>query len=324
MEKKEVAQTTQKTKLNKILGIAGNVFTVLIILLAFCVVMLTITAKRDDDGTATIFGRQIRFVQSGSMEKSEYTDVSKYKIKSIPIKSCVFIEVVPTDKEKANEWYSKLAVGDVLTFKYVYSTQETITHRIVQIDPKSTGGYVIKLQGDNKNSPDGAGTQTIDTSVSGANYIIGKVVGQSYILGLAVYAFSQPVGILLIIIIPCLIMIVLQVLRIVRVTGVNKKQPATAPADPGGIIADREREIEELKKRLSDLEKSSDSEKPSAPQIGAAESVVSDGAERVNNTEPADSTETAESENNKTTGENKESSQNEEALENKNKTENEG
>lgn len=318
MEKKEVAQTTQKTKLNKILGIAGNVFMVLIILLAFCVVMLTITAKRDDDGTATIFGKQIRFVQSGSMEKSEYTDVSKYKIKSIPVKSCVFIEVVPTDKEKANEWYSKLAVGDVLTFKYVYSAQETITHRIISIQEKTTVGYKIELQGDNKNAPDGAGTQTIDTSVSGANYIIGKVVGQSYILGLAVYAFSQPVGILLIIIIPCLIMIVLQVLRIVRVTGINKKQPATAPADPGGIIADREREIEELKKRLSDLEKSSDSGKPSAPQIGAAESVASDGAENVN------STETSENKNSETTSENEESSQNEEALENKNKTENEG
>lgn len=315
MGKDEVAEKAQKSKLNKIFGIAGNILTVLIVLLAFCVVLLTITAKRDGDGTATVFGKQIRFVQSGSMEKSEFTDVSKYKIKSIPVKSCVFIEVVPEDEAKAEEWYSKLAVGDVLTFKYVYSSQETITHRIVSIEKKTAGGYVVTLEGDNKSSPDGAGQQTIDTSVRGKNYIIGKVVGQSYILGLAVYAFSQPVGIVLIIIVPCVIMIILQVLRIIRVTDGAKKQTSAASDNSGELLADREREIEELKKRLSDLEKSN---------------VKTDNADSTE-TAPLDNTATPDSEapdNAKNTDysanekDNKESIS-ERAFENKNKTENE-
>ena len=46
-------------------------------------------------------------------------------------------------------------VGDVLTFRYVYATQVTITHRITSITEEANGEFIIELAGDNKNSEDG-------------------------------------------------------------------------------------------------------------------------------------------------------------------------
>lgn len=252
-----------KSKVNKVLSIAGNVFTVLVAILAFFVVAVTVTAKRDSDGTATVFGLQLRFVKSGSMEKCDLTDVSGYKIKSIPVKSCIFIEVVPENENARAEWYKKLKVGDVLTFKYTYASQETITHRIVSLDEKTNGGFVITLEGDNKSDKTNVGQQVIDTTTEkigvSRNYVIGKVVGQSYLLGLAVYAFSQPICVLFLIVVPCVVIIILQVQRIVRVTHEDK---AVRTADDGanaltgtpGAPDDRDKEIEELKKRIAELE----------------------------------------------------------------------
>ncbi|MDY4676951.1 MAG: hypothetical protein SO373_07380 [Candidatus Borkfalkiaceae bacterium] len=262
MEEKKIDKT-KKSKVNKILSIVGNVVTVLVAILAFFVVAITITAKRDSDGTATVFGMQLRFVKSGSMEKCDLTDVSGYEIKSIPVKSCIFIEVAPTNEGERTEWYKKLKVGDVLTFKYTYASQETITHRIVSLDEKTNGGFVITLEGDNKSDTNSVGQQVIDTSTEqiglSRNYVIGKVVGQSYLLGLAVYALSQPICVMFLIVVPCVVIILLQVQRIIRVT---REEKAVRTADDGanaltgtpGALDDRDKEIEELKKRIAELE----------------------------------------------------------------------
>lgn len=284
MEEKKIDKT-KKSKVNKILSIVGNVVTVLVAILAFFVVAITITAKRDSDGTATVFGMQLRFVKSGSMEKCDLTDVSGYEIKSIPVKSCIFIEVAPTNEGERTEWYKKLKEGDVLTFKYTYASQETITHRIVSLDEKTNGGFVITLEGDNKSDKTNVGQQIIDTTTEkigvSRNYVIGKVVGQSYLLGLAVYAFSQPICVMFLIVVPCVVIILLQVQRIIRVTREEKAENAAANGaqvaggQNSGAQAEansqtnakngenknaedqsyRDKEIEELKKRIAELEK---------------------------------------------------------------------
>lgn len=235
--------------LKTVLKIGGDVLLFLVVAFALFVLIVSIAAKKDTDGTATVFGTQLRFVQSDSMAKCDLTDVSGFEIKSIPVKSCVFIEVVPEDAEKKAEWYKKLKVGDVLTFKYVYTKQETITHRIINIKDNGAGGYFITLEGDNKTSESNLLTQTINTSLSDSpNYVIGKVTGQSYALGLMVYAFKTPVGIVCLIIIPCLIIIVFEVLRLVRVFGGEKKERIKAEQ------AKQASEIEELKRQLAALQ----------------------------------------------------------------------
>ena len=239
-----------KSKIKKVSKIALDVL--LYIFLAICIfaVFVTVLSKRDSDGAAEVFGYQIRVVTSDSMSESEFTDVATYKIKDIPIRSMVFVKVMPDDPAEADEFYRSLKVGDVLTFRYVYTTQVTITHRITSITEKDTGGFIIELAGDNKNSEDGQLVQVIDTSIpNNTNYVIGKVTGQAYLLGLLMSFLMQPVGIILLIIAPCFIIILLEVLKIAKVLGADKKKREQEEKKK------KDDELEELRSKLAVLEK---------------------------------------------------------------------
>lgn len=238
-----------KAKIKKIGKIALDVL--LYIFLAICIfaVIVTVISKRDSDGAAEVFGYQMRVVTSDSMSESEFTDVSAYKIKDIPIRSMVFVKVMPDDTDEADEFYRSLKVGDVLTFRYVYTTQVTITHRITDIE-EIEGGFKITLAGDNKNSEDGQLVQVIDTSIpNNTNYVIGKVTGQAYLLGLLMSFLMQPVGMILLIIVPCFIIILLEVLKIAKVLGADKKKREQEEK------AQKESELEELRRKLAELER---------------------------------------------------------------------
>ncbi len=236
-------------KLRKLSNVVLNVL--LYVFLAICIfsVFMTVLSKRDSDGAAELFGYQMRVVTSDSMAKCEYTDVSGYRIKDIPIRSMVFVKVMPDDPAEADEWYRGLAVGDVLTFRYVYTTQVTITHRITSITEKETGGFVIELAGDNKNAESGQLYQTIDTSIpNNTNYVIGKVTGQAYLLGLVLSFLMQPLGIVLAIIVPCFIIILLEVIKIVKMLHADKKKREQEELEK------KESELEELRRKLAQLE----------------------------------------------------------------------
>lgn len=253
-------ESVKGATLKKILQVVGDILLVMVIAIALFVLIISITAKKDSDGTATVFGYQLRFVQSDSMAKCEQTDVSAYEIKSIPVKSCVFIEVVPENEQEQAEWYKNLKVGDVLTFKYLYNKQETITHRIINITENKIGGYFIALEGDNKNSDSKLLTQIVNTSLTDSpNYVIGKVKGQSYLLGLIVYAFKSPVGIVCLIIIPCLIIIAFEVLRLVKVFSSGKKESLQIKQQ------EQADEIEQLKRQLALLQNKENAQSKEEP-----------------------------------------------------------
>lgn len=247
----------KKTKIKKILSVSLNVF--MYIFLALCIFLLavSVTSKKDSDGAVNIFGGQMRIVVSDSMAKCDetYDTIKQYKIKDIPLRSMVFIECVPENETEANAWYAKLEPGDVLTFKYSYGMQVTITHRIVSIDTNINGGYTIVLEGDNRapKTDDGintVGKQTIHTEQrdSSPNFVVGKVTGQSKLLGLLVYAVKQPVGIALIVIVPCLIIMVMEIVRIVSVLGEEKRRKAAE------VQERQSNEIEELRRQLASLQ----------------------------------------------------------------------
>ena len=239
-----------KAKIRKIGKITLDIL--LYIFLAICIfaVFVTVLSKRDSDGAAEVFGYQMRVVTSDSMSECEHTDVSGFEIKDIPIRSMVFVKVMPDDPAEADEFYRSLKVGDVLTFRYVYTTQVTITHRITAITEKETGGFIIELEGDNKSSEDGQLTQIIDTSIpNNTNYVIGKVTGQAKMFGAVMSFLMQPAGIILLIILPCAFIILIEILKIVKVLTADKKMREQEEKDK------KESELEELRRRLAEMEK---------------------------------------------------------------------
>lgn len=238
-------KTTTKKVGNVILNVLLYVF------LAICIVcvIFALFAKRSLDGTADIFGYQMRVVTSDSMGACDATDVSKYEIGSIPIYSMVFIEAMPEDEAEADAWYRSLKKGDVLTFRYVYATQVTITHRIVSITEKDTGGFIIELAGDNTSSTSQQLYQSIDTSIpNNTNYVIGRVVGQSYPFGLLMSILMNPFGTVLIMIVPCAVIIILECIRIYRTLTADKRQRAIEEQ------ARKDAELEELRRKVAQLE----------------------------------------------------------------------
>lgn len=256
---------------NKAIKITLNVLTYVFIGLCVLLVIMTVTAKKSD-GAINVFGHQARIVISESMEKCDKTDVSKYKIKDIPLKSMVFIELVPEEQAQASEWYKNLKVGDVLTFRYKYDRQETITHRIIEIKEnvdgagEPTGGYTITLRGDNVNlSEEGGaskadvGTQIINTDQVSVNYVIGKVTGQSKLFGFIIYTLKQPLGIALIIIIPSAIIMIFEIMKIVGIVSEEKKKKAQEEKEK------QLSEIEALKKQLEELQQKT-AEKTQTPE----------------------------------------------------------
>lgn len=255
----------KQTTLKKVGKIAADVLTYVFLGICICTVLITLLSKKDVDGAAEVFGYQMRVVTSDSMSACEYTDVSDFPIKSIPIRSMIFVKVMPDDPEQAEAWYRDLDEGDVLTFRYVYTNQVTITHRVVSVKEKSDGGFVIDLAGDNKNSESDQLYQTIDTSIPNSpNYVIGKVIGQSYVLGVLLSFLRQPAAIILVIILPCAIIILIEVLKIAKVVGAEKQKRLLEETDK------RESELVELRRKLAELENQNRQDQPSSKHRNGA------------------------------------------------------
>ena len=237
------------SKVKKILSIVMNVLVyAFIAVIALFLIFTIVFGKLGSDATS-ILGYQFRTVISPSMEECELTDVSSYDIIRLPLNTMIFIEEVPTDSIEANEWYSDLEVGDVLTFKYLYVRQEVITHRIIKIEDNDKGGYYIYLEGDNKNTESGILTQMIDTSNEfSPNYVIGKVVGHSYVIGSLVTFLRSTIGLVLIIVV-IVVILILEVLKLAKLLTHDKRE-----AEKKKQQAQLD-ELEELRKKVALLEK---------------------------------------------------------------------
>ena len=175
----------------------SNVSNILlmIILAVICTlsIIITVISPKGVDGASQIFGYELRIVETNSMEACEATDVSEYEIGSLKKNTMIIITLVPEREDEAMDWYSNIKVGDVLTVRYTYDRQVTITHRVTAINLKpDNSGYIIELQGDNVNSDASQLTQVIDTSLTESrNYVIGKVIKKSYPIGTVISAFQR-------------------------------------------------------------------------------------------------------------------------------------
>lgn len=241
-----------KQKINKVFSWITYCF----IFITAIFTIFSIAFKQNSNDGVTIFNHKMMIVETESMEKSDLVDVSNYDIKSIKKNSLIFIEVV--DEDNPYEFYKNLNKYDVVTFKYMIANRQVIiTHRIIEIE-EYDDGFVFILQGDNINEDGTTSTQMIDTRDSNSfNYIIGKVKGVSYLPGLIITALKSPAGLIGMIIIPCLLLIILEVIKIVNEINKDKiKKSLNKDLE----LENKNQELLELRKRLEELEKK-DSEK---------------------------------------------------------------
>ena len=193
-------------------------------------VIVTLFSKKNETGAVEFMGYQTLVVISESMEKCSETDVSNFEIQSIPKNALIVIQLVPEDPFAVENWYRSLKVGDVLTFRYYYTTQITITHRITSITEKETGGFIIELEGDNKSLNSNQLKQVIDTSeVNSMNYVVGKVKFVSGFSGVVLSALKSPIGLVFLIMVPCVIIIMMEILQINNACVENKRQRESRP-----------------------------------------------------------------------------------------------
>ena len=241
----------KNAKLKKALKIAGDVLLYFFLALCIFMVIVTISSKLGERKTGVsgveLFGYRMLVVTSESMEKCELTDVSGFEIKDIPLRSMVFVETVPEDPAKADEWYSQIKVGDVLTIRYTYTSTVTITHRVTAITAVE-GGYRIELAGDNRTDETGMLYQVIDTSEPSVNFVVGRVVAVNRPFGIFMNFIRQPIAMVLIVIVPCAVVVVWELIKIFRVLAADKKQRDAEER------AQRDRELDELRKKLAELE----------------------------------------------------------------------
>ncbi len=169
---------------------------------------------------------------------SLYTIISGSMIPNIN----VYDVVVNKRVDNPNE----IKVGDVITFTSTGTLTQgkTITHRVIEVIEKD-GKYYYKTQGDNNMTP--------DASPAEFEYVLGKVIFRIPQLGRIQSFIGTQGGWLVIIVIPALIIIISDILKIFKLTGVkNKIEKMDALEKAHKLERSKREELrkEEIKKHL--------------------------------------------------------------------------
>ena len=135
-----------------------------------------------------------------------------------------------------------IKIGDVITFISTssISSNKTVTHRVIDIVIDENGNYQYKTKGDNNLSPDSAYAEYSN--------VIGKVLFKIPQLGRIQFFLANQGGWLVAVVIPALIIIIKDIMKIVKLTKVNKKAE-------GLSIKKEEEEAEKLKQQALEKER---------------------------------------------------------------------
>lgn len=221
--------------------VVADVVIVLFILFGALNLYLAIATKRNN--AANLFGKQARLVLTGSMSPT------------IPTNSLVLVDTSGNHKN--------YEVGDVLTFKYDPYGSLPTTHRVIAKEANDSGIVYYTLQGDN---PSATATQHVPYTD-----VIGKVTFHSLWMG-KVVTFSKGVGgWICFVLVPCGLVIGYETYHIVKIvkSSKNEKEPVPESAVPdkpvGQTQEERNQELEELRKRVAELEKQNRQENETKP-----------------------------------------------------------
>lgn len=255
-----------KNRAKHILSIVGYSFIMLLLVLD--IFLLIGKFNSSSSGVSNFFGTEVYTVLTGSMEGSDeyYASHPEFEIRDCPIDSALFVERAPdviyegeseeTKVQKQaviDEYYSKLKVGDVITFIFQLNKNYIITHRIIAVE-NNNGVYTFILRGDNptgdKQITTSSPTQTV-TSDSGL--IIGKVTGVNVFLGkFIVHFLNNKVAFGCTVLIPAGALFVYEIIRIIYLLTAGKREAREAKIK----AKDEEKQalIEELRKKVEALE----------------------------------------------------------------------
>lgn len=175
-----------QTRSKKLKNILSWSFVVLSVALAIFVLFLVVDAKRNDR-PVEIFGRQLYFVITGSMEPDIKTN------------GVVAVQ---------NIGYDSASVGDIVAFRSDLMGGQTAIHRVIEI---SDEGLVTK--GDNNDWPDGG-------HVTADNYL-GEVVYKTNFTASFITGIKQPGGVYRLILVPLLVIILIIVAYKLLTEGVD-------------------------------------------------------------------------------------------------------
>lgn len=242
MNKEKEKMDGGKKKIGKL--IADIIFYVLLAIF-FLFACLSVTSRVTK---GKIGNSQYLVVISGSMDGEKQEE---YDIQTIPVKSLIKVNLVPSSEEKEKEFYSSLKKGDVLTFNYLSLDNTTITHRIVE-DPvlEDDGVYKYILKGDAVE-----GEENIQTVYSDgrSGEIIGKVTSVNVPLGYFYSFLSSKVGALVLVVLPCSAICILEIAKIIYLATENRGKKKEAAQKQ--VVDKKDQEIEELKRQLEEAKK---------------------------------------------------------------------
>ncbi len=249
-------------------------WTLIAILLAFDIFVISMRFSSSSNGATNFFGNQIYIVQTGSMEGSEqfYKEHPEYKIQAAPVNSAVFVNLAPeliaesdtqetiTRKQKAiDEYYGAIQIGDVMTFYYQIGKTVIVTHRVIAItvaNGQYGNVYKFTLRGDN---PSGdkvvtpyAPTQEVNSSTG---MVIGKVTGVNPGLGgFIVNVVQNKVLMGVLIIAPAAAIFIYEIVKIALLVSAQKR---------GNLAGDSSEEIAALKEEIAALKGKNDGDESS-------------------------------------------------------------
>lgn len=196
---------TKRELLNKIGNLSKNVIRTFFIAVSLVIIFFVLVGviylgdilynAKTGKNTVPLFGA--------------YVVVTKSMIPTIKVNDAVVVKRVDEDN---------INIGDVITFssKNSYYTGKAITHRIVRKKKMEDGSYLYETKGDNN--------ALADESLVDVESIYGKVVLKIPKVGYIQKFILSPFGFVMSIVIPVVLVIVYEVLRIYKIYNVKKRE----------------------------------------------------------------------------------------------------
>jgi len=193
-------------KLVKLAGrFLSGVLTAVLVVVLVATVALAISARRSADGLQTVLGYKVLSVLSGSMEPAIKTG------------DVIIVEPLKSDQE--------IAEGDVITFRAPDSPDMLITHRVVGIVSVNGEPAAYVTKGDNNDS--------IDLTPVQRSQVVGIQRWRIPYYGYLSNFMRRPLGIILCVIAPGLVLIGMEVRKIMQLVMEEERarQSREEPAD---------------------------------------------------------------------------------------------